>query len=169
MSVFGPAKLHSFEDVLVKQVEDLYDVEERLLKALPKMIEAAGASALKGAFQQHLMETAGHAARLGQVFSRIGRKPKRETSEAMKGLVREGEEIIAADAAPDVKDAALIAAAQRIEHYEISGYGTARSFAQRLGYSDAATLLEETLQEEIAADKKLTEIAETAIQVQKAH
>jgi ferritin-like metal-binding protein YciE len=167
MSLFGTT-LNSFEDLFINQIEDLYDAEKRITKALPKMIDAASASSLKQALQQHLTETEAQVTRLERVFSGLNRTPERETCEAMKGLLSEGEEMIKADAAPDVKDAALIAAAQRIEHYEMAGYGTARTFAQRLGYSDAAALLQSTLQEEMAADKKLTEIAESSINVRAA-
>lgn len=167
MALFGKT-FQSFEDLFVNQIEDLYDAEKRIIKALPKMIDAASSSSLKQALQQHLAETQQQADRLERVFRQINRNPERETCEAMKGLLSEGEEMIGADAAPDVKDAALIAAAQRVEHYEMAGYGTARTFAQRLGYSDAALLLQTTLQEEVAADKKLTEIAESSINVRAA-
>lgn len=167
MSMFGKT-FNSFEELFVSQIEDLYDAEKRIIKALPKMIGAAGAPSLKQALQQHLNETQQQVVRLENVFRALNRTPERETCDAMKGLLSEGEEMISADAAPDVKDAALIAAAQRVEHYEISGYGTARTFAQRLGYSEAASLLQQTMQEEIAADKKLTEIAESSVNVRAA-
>lgn len=167
MSLFGKT-LNSMEDLFINQIEDLYDAEKRITKALPKMIDAATSSNLKEALQHHLTETEGHVTRLERIFSGLNRTPERETCEAMKGLLSEGEEMIKADGAPDVKDAALIAAAQRVEHYEMSGYGTARTFAQRLGYTDAASLLQSTLREEMAADKKLTEIAESSVNVRAA-
>ena len=167
MSLFGKT-LNSMEDLFINQIEDLYDAEKRITKALPKMIDAATSSNLKEAFQHHLTETEGHVTRLERIFSGLNRTPERETCEAMKGLLSEGEEMIKADGAPDVKDAALIAAAQRVEHYEMSGYGTARTFAQRLGYTDAASLLQSTLREEMAADKKLTEVAESSVNVRAA-
>lgn len=167
MSLFGKT-LNSMEDLFINQIEDLYDAEKRITKALPKMIDAASSSNLKEAFQHHLTETEGHVTRLERIFSGLNRTPERETCEAMKGLLSEGEEMIKADGAPDVKDAALIAAAQRVEHYEMSGYGTARTFAQRLGYTDAASLLQSTLREEMAADKKLTEVAESSVNVRAA-
>ncbi len=163
MSLFGSQTFNSMEDLFVNQIEDLYDAEKRITKALPKMIDAASSPNLKQALQTHLTETQQQVDRLERVFKQINRTPERETCEAMKGLLSEGEEMVNAEGASDVKDAAIIAAAQRVEHYEISGYGSARTFAQRLGYSDAALLLQNTLQEEVAADKKLTEIAESYI------
>jgi len=167
MSLFGTT-LNSLEDLFINQIEDLYDAEKRITKALPKMIDAASSANLKQALQNHLTETEGHVTRLERVFSGLNGTPERETCQAMKGLLDEGEDMIKADGPPDVKDAALIAAAQRVEHYEMSGYGTARTFAQRLGYTDAAALLQNTLQEEMAADKKLTEIAESSVNVRAA-
>jgi ferritin-like metal-binding protein YciE len=155
--------LNSFDDLFVEQLEDLYDAEQRLTKALPKMAQAARSTALKSAFQEHLRQTENQVSRLEQVFRIMGKSARTKTCEAMKGLVAEGEEVISAGGDPDVKDAALIAAAQRVEHYEIAGYGTARTFAQRLGRQDAARLLQETLDEEAATDKKLTSLAEQAI------
>lgn len=168
MSLFGSQTFNSLEDLFVNQIEDLYDAEKRITKALPKMIDAASSPNLKQALQKHLTETQQQVDRLERVFQQINRTPERETCEAMKGLLSEGEEMVSAEGASDVKDAAIIAAAQRVEHYEISGYGTARTFAQRLGYSDAALLLQNTLQEEVAADKKLTEIAESSVNVRAA-
>lgn len=163
MPLFSSIEFNSFNDLFVNQIEDLYDAENRLTKALPKMAEAAHSSQLKQAFQSHLTETEGHVSRLEQIFREINVEPKRETCEAMKGLIAEGEEMIKAHGDPDIKDAALIAAAQRVEHYEMSGYGTARSFAQRLGLNQAATLLQQTLNEEKAADQKLNTIAESSV------
>lgn len=160
--------LNSFKDLFVNQIEDLYDAENRLTKALPKMADAASTSQLKQAFQHHLTETQGHVSRLETIFRELNLDPKRETCEAMKGLIAEGEEMIKAKGDADVKDAALIAAAQRVEHYEISGYGTARAFAKRLGMTQAANLLQQTLSEEEAADRKLNMIAESSVNVQAA-
>jgi ferritin-like metal-binding protein YciE len=157
--------LNSFKDLFVNQIEDLYDAENRLTKALPKMADAASASQLKQAFQHHLTETQGHVSRLETIFRELNLEPKRETCEAMKGLIAEGEEMIKAKGDADVKDAALIAAAQRVEHYEISGYGTARAFAKRLGMTQAANLLQQTLSEEESADRKLNLIAESSVNV----
>jgi ferritin-like metal-binding protein YciE len=164
MGLFSSAMaLNTFDDLLVEQLEDLYDAEQRLVKALPKMAGAAGSPALKSAFEQHLRETEGQVSRLERAFKALGKSAKSKTCEAMKGLVAEGDEVISAKGDPDVKDAALIAAAQRVEHYEIAGYGSARAFAKRLGRDDVAGLLQETLDEEGAADKKLTALAERSV------
>ena len=168
MPLFTSTEFNSFKDLFVEQIKDLYDAENRLTEALPKMADAATSSQLKQAFQNHLRETQGHVTRLDQVFRQINVEPKRETCEAMKGLIAEGETMIKAKGDPDIKDAALIAAAQRVEHYEISGYGTARSFALRLGLNQAASLLQQTLQEEKAADEKLNQIAEGSVNRQAA-
>lgn len=168
MGLFTSTEFNSFEDLFREQIEDLYDAEQRLTEALPKMADAANSSQLKRAFQEHLTETQGHVTRLEQVFRQINMEPKRQTCAAMKGLVTEGEEMIKAKGDPDIKDAALIAAAQRVEHYEISGYGTARAFARRLGLTQAASLLQQTLQEESAADEKLNRIAEASVNPQAA-
>jgi ferritin-like metal-binding protein YciE len=163
MPLFTTTTFNSFNDLFTNQIEDLYDAEQRLTKALPKMAEAAQSSQLKQAFQSHLTETEGHVSRLEQIFREINVEPTRETCEAMKGLIAEGEEMIKAHGDPDVKDAALIAAAQRVEHYEMAGYGTARAFAKRLGLTQAANLLQQTLDEEKAADEKLNTIAESIV------
>ncbi len=168
MPVFTSNEFNSLNDLFVNQIEDLYDAENRLTKALPKMAEAANSSQLKQAFQQHLTETQGHVSRLETIFRELNIEPKRETCEAMKGLIAEGEEMIKAKGDPEVRDAALIAAGQRVEHYEISGYGTAKTFAKRLGMTQAANLLQQTENEEAAADKKLTTIAESSVNVQAA-
>ena len=168
MPVFTSNEFNSLHDLFVNQIEDLYDAENRLTKALPKMAEAANSSQLKQAFQQHLTETQGHVSRLETIFRELNLEPKRETCEAMKGLIAEGEEMIKAKGDPEVRDAALIAAGQRVEHYEISGYGTAKTFAKRLGMTQAANLLQQTENEEAAADKKLTSIAEASVNKQAA-
>jgi len=165
MKLFS-TELNSMNDLLVVQLEDLYDAEQRLVKALPKMAEASNTAQLRQAFEQHLTETEGHVSRLERIFGQLGVEPKRETCQAMKGLIAEGEEMIGAKGSPDVKDAALIAAAQRVEHYEMSGYGSARTFAQRLGHTDIANTLQQTLREEAAADEKLTQIAESSVNIQ---
>jgi ferritin-like metal-binding protein YciE len=164
MKLFS-SEFNSLNDLFVAQIEDLYDAENRLIKALPKMAEAAHSTELKNAFLAHLTETEGHVSRLESIFAQIGLQPKREACAAMKGLISEGEDMINATGDPDVKDAALIAAAQRVEHYEIAGYGSVRTFALRLGLNQAANLLQQTLQEEADADEKLTEIAETSVNV----
>ncbi len=162
MALFAK-EFKSFEDLFEGQLQDLYDAENRLIDALPKMAEAASSAQLKQAFTAHLRETEGHVTRLEQVFRALGKPAKRETCAAMKGLIAEGEEIIKAEADSAVKDAGLIAAAQRVEHYEIAGYGSARTFAQYLGHSQVAGILESTLAEEKSADQKLTTIAEQSV------
>jgi ferritin-like metal-binding protein YciE len=142
----------SLDDLFLDQLADLYDAENRLVDALPKMAEAASNPALRRAFEEHLEQTRTHVQRLESV--------------AMKGLISEGEEMIDAQGDADVRDAALIAAAQRVEHYEIAAYGTVRTFAQHLGYHDAARLLESTLDEESETDRKLTQIAEASVNLQ---
>jgi len=168
MGLFTSKNLDSFETLFVDQIEDLYDAEQRLAQALPKMAQAAHCQTLKAAFEQHVRETQNHISRLEQIFRSLGRQPQRHTCYAMKGLIEEGQEVLSASGDECVLDAALIAAAQRTEHYEISGYGTARSFAQRLGRADAARLLQETLDEEAATDKKLTRLAEHHVNPQAA-
>lgn len=156
-------KLQTLHDLLVEQVKDLYSAETQLLKALPKMTKAATSEALKTAFTSHLEETQGQVERLDQILEKLETKPGRKKCQAMAGLIEEGKEMIDEDAEPSVHDAGLIAAAQRIEHYEIAGYGTAKAFATLLGEQEIADLLDETLQEEKAADDKLTEVALTGI------
>jgi len=163
MSIFTMEEFRSLDDLFLYQIEDLFDAENRILKVLPKMIDAASTPELKQAFDQHLTETDEHVGRLRATFTQLDRKPEGETCEAMKGLLREAEGMIEARGDAAVKDAALIAAAQRIEHYEIAGYGTARSLALHLGHTDAARLLQTTLEEELRADRTLTGIAETEI------
>jgi ferritin-like metal-binding protein YciE len=154
---------NNLNDLLVHELGDLYDAEYRLTEALPKMAEAASSQQLKSAFQDHLRETEQHVHRLEQVFDRIGCSAKRETCPAMKGLIAEGEQMISATGNDKVRDAGLIGAAQRVEHYEIAAYGTARNFAQQLGMSEVAQILQQTLDEEGACDKKLTSIAESFV------
>jgi ferritin-like metal-binding protein YciE len=156
-------KIETMEDLLLEQVEDLYDAERRLVKALPKMAEAATSQALRQAFESHLLETEGHVSRLESVFRTLGQAPKTHTCDAMKGLISEGEDLIGDIDQSSLRDAGLIAAANRVEHYEIAAYGSARTFAQTLGLDQAASLLEQTLQEEKRADQKLTQLAESMI------
>ncbi|MEX0937109.1 MAG: ferritin-like domain-containing protein [Pirellulales bacterium] len=168
MGIFTGMELNSLDDLFLLEIEDLYDAEKRLTKALPQMAEAAHDQQLKIAFQSHLKETEKQVERLETIFNKLGKKPRRETCDAMKGLISEGEDILKADGDAAVKDAAMIGAAQRVEHYEIAAYGTARTLAQRLNQSEVARLLQETLDEERAADKKLTGIAEGSVNVQAA-
>ena len=153
-------KLDTLRDLFVDELKDLYSAERQLLKALPKMAKAASSAELKRAFESHLKETTVQVERLDQVFAGLDASPKGKKCKAMEGLVEEGADWIEEDAEPDVMDAGLIAAAQRVEHYEIAGYGCVRTYAQLLGETKAATLLQKTLDEEGAADKKLTQLAE---------
>jgi ferritin-like metal-binding protein YciE len=162
----GSMKLGSLHDLYVDELKDLYNAENQLLKALPKMAKAASAPDLRTAFQDHLEETRGQVQRLERIFKKLNASPKGKKCKAMEGLIEEGNEVMGEDGEPAVLDAALIAAAQRVEHYEIAGYGCVRTYARLLGYEDAANLLQETLDEEGAADKKLTELAETVINVE---
>jgi ferritin-like metal-binding protein YciE len=156
-------KLESVNDLFLAELRDLYNAENQLVEALPKMAEAASSTELKKAFTHHLEETKKHVTRLGEIFKELKEDPKGETCEAMKGLVKEGEEFIHAKGEPEVRDAGLIGAAQRVEHYEMAGYGTARTLAQRLGFQDCAQILETTLKEEKAADEKLTTVAQSKV------
>jgi ferritin-like metal-binding protein YciE len=165
MGLLGNTHFENLNDLFVQQIEDLYDAETRLMDALPKMRDAAHSPELKDAFTQHLEETRRHAQRLNDIFRSLGRDPKRETCAAMKGLIKEGQDMISATGDPTVKDAALIAAGQRVEHYEMAGYGTVRMLASRLGLGEIVNTLQLTLNEEVAADKTLTRIAETYVNV----
>ena len=156
-------KLNSLKDLYVAQLQDLYSAETQITQALPKMAAAASHDSLRAGFQEHLAQTQTHVSRLEQIFKDLNQSPGGHECEAMKGLVEEGEEIISANGDEAVKDAALIAAAQRVEHYEIAGYGTVRTFAQHLGLSDHVKLLQTTLDEEGETDKKLTLLAEGGV------
>jgi len=169
MALFSTQEFNSLEDLLLNQLEDLYDAEHRIIRALPKMSEAAHSPDLKRAIDHHLAQTRQQVDRLDTIFRQLNKSPERETCEAMKGLLREGEEMVDAKGNPDVRDAAIIAAAQRVEHYEMAGYGTARSLAQHLGYAEAVRLLQTTLDEEKEADQKLTQIAESQVNIHALH
>jgi ferritin-like metal-binding protein YciE len=158
--------LDSLHDLYVNELKDLYSAENQLLKALPKMAKAADAPELKAAFEEHLEVTRGQVARLETIFADLGVSPKGKKCKAMEGLIEEGKELLEEDADPAVRDAALISAAQKVEHYEMAGYGCVRTYARRLGYQEAAELLQATLDEEGEADEKLTELAETVINVE---
>ena len=162
---FTALKLNSLRDLLIEELRDLYSAETQLVGALPKMAEAAASQELASAFEHHLEETRGHVSRLESIFNQIGEKSSGETCEAMKGLIKEGEILVKAEGDPDVRDAGLIGAAQRVEHYEMAGYGTARSLARRLGENQTAEILQQTLDEEGEANKKLTSIAESQVNV----
>ncbi|HLU09698.1 MAG TPA: ferritin-like domain-containing protein [Oceanobacillus sp.] len=158
-------ELQNLNDLLLDHLKDLYDAEHQITKALPKMAKAASSPQLKTAFEKHLSETENQIRRLEQVFETMGKKATRKTCKGMKGLIEEGEEILKEDAADDVRDAGLIAAAQKVEHYEIASYGTVRAYAEMLGMNEAADLLQKTLDEEGNTDKKLTQLAESRVNV----
>ncbi len=152
--------LSNLQDLFIHELRDLYSAEKQLVTALPKMAQQATSADLKDAFNNHLSQTRHHVTRLDEIFSRLGTTGTGKECQAMKGLIKEGEDIMSATGNTDVKDAALIAAAQRVEHYEIAGYGTVRTYAEELGFDDAANLLQKTLDEEGKANKKLTSLAE---------
>lgn len=159
------SKLASLNVLLTQEIKDLYSAETQLVAALPKMAKAASDAALKDGFKTHLEETKVHVERLDQIAKILGISPKNKVCKAMKGLVEEGAETIEEDGDPVIKDLALIAAAQRVEHYEISGYGSARAIAEALGLDDVVELLQTTLDEESATDEILTELADGLLPV----
>jgi ferritin-like metal-binding protein YciE len=147
-------------ELYIDELRDLYDAENKLVKALPKLAKAANADKLRAGFEEHLEQTRGHVERLEEIFEALGEKPAGKKCAGMAGLVKEGEEMMAEDFSEEVKDAGLISAAQRVEHYEIAAYGCVSTWAQLLGESDANALLEKTLEEEKETDQKLTELSE---------
>jgi ferritin-like metal-binding protein YciE len=155
------SKINTLQEAFIEQLRDIYNAETQLTKALPKMAKAAHDETLKQGFEEHLEQTREHITRLEEIFEELDEKPTGKKCAAMAGLVEEGSETIGEDATPAVKDSLLIAAAQRVEHYEIAAYGTVKAFATVLGHEDAVELLDETLKEEIATDEKLTEAAES--------
>jgi ferritin-like metal-binding protein YciE len=156
-------KLQTLADLLHHELKDLYSAENQLVKALPKMANAATNADLKAGFEEHLEQTKGHVERLDKIGEQLGQALTGHKCKAMEGLIKEGAELIGEDAEDTVRDAGLIGAAQRVEHYEIAGYGTARALAQKLGHDDVAEILGETLEEERTTDAKLTELAESAV------
>jgi ferritin-like metal-binding protein YciE len=156
-------KLDTLQKLYTDELRDLYNAENQLLKALPKMAKAASSGDLKGAFEKHLEQTKGHVKRLEQVFEELDEKPKGKTCRAMKGLIEEGSEILEKDGEESVLDAGIIVAAQKVEHYEIAGYGSARTFAHLLGQDKAAELLQATLDEESETNELLNRLAESVI------
>ena len=156
-------ELKTLNDLLIHQLKDLYGAEQQLLKAMPKMLQEATSTQLKDAFTQHMTETQNQVSRLEKVFQSLGLEPEAEKCKAMEGLLKEAEDVIAHDADKEVMDAGLIASAQRVEHYEIAGYGTACTYAKYLGHTEAYELLKETLSEEKQTDEKLSMIAETSV------
>lgn len=155
--------MRNLEDLFKHQLKDLYSAETQLVEALPKMQKNASDDKLKKAFENHLKETQGHVKRLEEICEKLDIKPTGETCKAMQGLVKEAESFLEEDTEKDVRDAGLIAEAQRVEHYEISGYGTAVRYAKELGHDDIAAKLKKTLDEEYKADDLLTEMAEDRV------
>lgn len=151
--------IESLQDLLVDHLRDMYSAEKQLVKALPKMAKAAGNEELRTAFEEHLDITKGQVTRLEKVFAELGETARAKHCKGMEGLIEEGKEILEEETTEAVQDAGLIAAAQKAEHYEISAYGTACTWARQLGFDMAAKMLEETLQEEMDADETLNELA----------
>lgn len=154
--------LNTLDEVLIDHLRDLYDAEKHLVRALPKMAKAADSEELGDAIRDHLEQTKHHVERLEQAFEHLGQKPRAKTCKAIRGLIEEGGEAISDEGA--LSDLAIIAAAQKVEHYEISAYGTAKAWAEKLGQEDVAKLLDQTLQEEEAADWKLTEVSSAVLE-----
>jgi ferritin-like metal-binding protein YciE len=149
----------ALKELYVDELRDIYNAENQLVKALPKMAKAANSEDLRNGFEQHLEQTRGHVQRLEQIFKDLGEKASGKKCKGMEGLVAEGQEMMDEDFEGDVMDAALISAAQRVEHYEIAAYGTVRTYAELLGEKNAVQLLEQTLEEEKETDQKLTDLA----------
>ncbi len=158
-----PQQMRNLQDLYVDELKDLYNAEQQILKALPKMAKAASSPELKDAFNQHLEQTREQVNRLDRIFQELGKTPRGKKCIGMQGIIEEGSELLKEKADPAVKDAGLISAAQRVEHYEMAGYGTVRTFANMLGYNDQAQALQTTLNEEGDTDHKLTQLAETMV------
>ena len=152
--------VENLEQLFINELKDIYSAEKQITKALPKMAKSAKSEELRSAFEEHLEQTKGHIERLDQIFEKLGKTSRGKTCHGMQGLIEEGQEVRQEAEKGDVRDAALISAAQRVEHYEIAAYGTVRTYANLLGRKDAAKLLEQTLEEEKQTDEKLNEIAE---------
>jgi ferritin-like metal-binding protein YciE len=149
----------ALKELYIDELKDIYNAESQLVKALPKMAKTANSEELRTGFEEHLEQTRGHVQRLEQIFKELGEKPSGKKCKGMEGLVAEGQEMMGEDFEDDVMDAALISAAQRVEHYEIAAYGTVRTYAELLGEDTAVQLLEQTLEEEKETDQKLTDMA----------
>ncbi|PSR52960.1 ferritin-like domain-containing protein [Adhaeribacter arboris] len=158
-------KMQSLNDLLVHQLQDLYGAEQQLLKAMPKMASSAKSAKLKQALETHMAETQNQVQRLEQVFQSMGIEAEAIKCKAMEGLLKEADEMLSEDADPEVMDAGIIASAQRVEHYEIAGYGTASTYAKYLGHNEAFNLLQQTLNEEKKTDELLTVIAESSVNI----
>jgi len=155
--------METLEKLYINELRDLYSAENQLLKALPKMAKGASSAELKEAFENHLAETETHVERLEQIFKNLEENPKGKTCHGMKGLIEEGSEILEEEGEESVLDAGIIVAAQKVEHYEMAGYGSVRTFAQLLGQEEAAQLLQTTLDEESKANELLNQLAETTV------
>jgi ferritin-like metal-binding protein YciE len=153
-------KLNSLEEVFAQELKDIYDAEKQITKALPKMIKAASSEELQAALSEHLEQTHQQIERLDRIFESLGESPGRKKCSGMQGLIKEAGHVLEAEGDPTAKDAAMICGAQKVEHYEMGAYGCLRTWAEILGKEDAARLLQQTLDEEGGADKKLTEIAQ---------
>jgi ferritin-like metal-binding protein YciE len=160
------AKIENLKDLYVHELKDAYDFEHQILKALPKMEKKASSQELKAAFKEHLKVTERQVKRLEQVFQDLGQKPTRVSCKGMKGLIEEGEEYMKNGADPDALDAALILAAQRVEHYEMAVYGTLCAYAKALGHENQAAILHETLEEETRTDEELTKLAKSTVNLE---
>lgn len=158
---YNSIEANTLQDLLIHELKDVYDAELQIIETLPKMADAASNSELSKAFKNHFEETKNHVMRLEDAFSILGVEPSRQTCDGMKGLLKEGAHVLQSKLKGSVKDSALIAAAQRVEHYEIAAYGCIVSFAKTLGHNDVAELLQQTLDEEGAADKSLSKVAST--------
>ena len=162
-------EMESLKDLLVEELKDLYSAENQILKALPKMIKKATSKELKSGFETHLKETEVQVQRLEKIFQELDVSPKGKKCKGMEGVIEDGKELMEEDATPEVMDAGLISAAQHVEHYEMAGYGGARTYAELLGHSNIASLLQKTLDEERATDEKLTSLAQKInVQAEKA-
>jgi len=161
-------QIDSLDDLYIDQLADIYDAEKRLVKALPKMAEKASTPELRSAFEDHAQKTRHHVERLEEIFQELGRDANGKKCKAMMGLISESKDILGKDIDPKIRDAGIVAAAQKVEHYEIAAYGTLRTLAETRGDRRAAQLLQETLDEEKEADHKLTQVAESSINLQAA-
>ena len=161
-------QLETLQDLYIHELKDLYSAEKQLVRALPRMAKAAKDERLAAGFQEHLEQTKEHAARIEKILASHKKSTRGARCKGMEGLIAEGAEMVEEEADPEVKDAGLISAAQRVEHYEIAGYGTARTYAEILGDSEGAKLLQTTLNEEEATDQKLTKLAKSSINIQAA-
>ena len=160
------SKMATLEDLYEDLLKDLYSAEKQLVKALPKMVKNAESPDLQKAFQEHLGQTEQHVERIERIFANLEGSPRGKKCVGMEGLIAEGDELLKEDVDPDVLDAGLIAAAQKVEHYEIAGYGTARAWAEKIGDNNAVRLLQQTLDEESMANEKLTQLAESHINME---